>query len=245
MTDMNAVYSNVDDMLKKKVSLIESASTKIGAPNADDLTVPITFTLTPKEVSEHTAVSLDLNGELFPMEKNGTTFLVTIVRHVFGDALPKIVIDENGVKKTTQDNKIGAWSIMESVFPTLHPVFSGEVGFDGTTYRQAGKLSADAKRVESGVTFKEIHLVIKVDDQVISDKVIPSQALSFDYDMDEEIPLSNGQVCTMIVVATDSIGLEHHYMEDIWVAGAEHQGYPWSDSQQIYSAHGKLLWKSK
>src|SRR5699024_1815037 len=64
---MDTIYSNVDEMLKQKVSLIVSATTEIGVINVDDITVPITFTLTPKEVSENTAVSLDFDGELFPM----------------------------------------------------------------------------------------------------------------------------------------------------------------------------------
>lgn len=101
-SNMDAIYFNVDEMLKKKASLIESATTKIGMLNVDEFTVPVTFVLTPKEVSEHTAVSLDFDGELFPMEKNGTTFVATVSRNVFGDALPKIVIDKNGVKKTMQ-----------------------------------------------------------------------------------------------------------------------------------------------
>ncbi len=114
--DMDTIYSNVDEMLKQKASLIESATTEMGEINVDDVTVPLIFTLTPKEVSESTVVSLDFDGELFPMEKNGTTFLATVNRDIFGDALPKIVIQEEGVKKITQDDRIGIRSIKESVF---------------------------------------------------------------------------------------------------------------------------------
>jgi hypothetical protein len=87
-SNIDTIYSNVDEMLKQKASLIESATTEIGILNVDELTVPVTFTLIPKEVSEHPAVSLDFNGELFPMEKNGTTFFATVSCNVFGNALP-------------------------------------------------------------------------------------------------------------------------------------------------------------
>lgn len=53
INDVGAIYSNVDEMLKQEASLIESAATEIGAVNVDDFTVPVTFTLTPKEVRHH------------------------------------------------------------------------------------------------------------------------------------------------------------------------------------------------
>lgn len=177
-SDMDAIYSNIDEMLKQKVSLIESAATEIGVINVDEFTVPVTFTLTPKEVSEHTAVSLDFDGELFLMEKNGTTFAATVSRNIFGDALPKVVIDENGVKKTMQDDQIGIWSIKESVFPIMTPRLVGEARFDGKIYRRKGNLSADIKEVPSGIEFKGIRFVIKVDDKMISDEAIPNETLS-------------------------------------------------------------------
>lgn len=55
------------------------------------------------------------------MEKNGTAFVAIVSRNVFGNALPKIVIDENEVKKTMQDNRIGIWSIKDKIFPTINP----------------------------------------------------------------------------------------------------------------------------
>lgn len=153
------------------------------------------------------------------------------------------MIDENGVKKTMQDNQIGIWSIKEEVFPTINPRLSGEAGFDGKIYRRKGNLSADTKEVASGIEFKEIRFVIKVDDEVISDETVPNETLSYVYEVDEKISLSNGQICTMIVIVTDSIGFEHHYIVDHWFAGSDLQREPWFNDEQIYSADGKLLWK--
>ncbi|HWQ80533.1 MAG TPA: hypothetical protein VN381_17030 [Anaerovoracaceae bacterium] len=242
-SDMNAVYSNVDEMLNQKASLIESAATEIGTLNADDLTVPVTFTLTPKEVSEYTAVSLDFDGELFPMEKNGTTFFATVSRNVFDHALPKIVIDENGIKKIMQDDQVGIPSIKESIFPIMHPSLSGEARFDGKTYKRKGSLNTDTKETASGIKFTKIRFAVKVDDKVISNEMIPNETLSYGYEVDEEISLSNGQICTMTVIATDSIGFEHHYIVGHYVAGSDKQREPWFGDEQIYSADGKLLWK--
>lgn len=49
----------------------------------------------------------------------------------------------------------------------------------------------------------------------------------------------------MTVIAIDSIGFEHHYTVDHWVAGSNCQREPWFNDEQIYSADGSLLWKSE
>lgn len=241
--DINDVYTQVDEMLKQKASLIESASTEIGVVNKEKLSVPITFTLTPKEVSDATTVSLDFNGELYPMEKNGITFTATVSQSIFDNAVPKIIIDEKGIKKTEQNDKIGVWNIKECIFPTMRPRLSGESGFDGKTYKQKGSLRAHITKNESGIEFTEIHIVMKVDDKIISDEIITIDSLTDGYDLDEKIPLEKGQTCTMTVIATDSIGFEHHYLVDHWVAGSNAQREIGMDKGSIYASDGKLLWQ--
>lgn len=179
------------------------------------------------------------------MEKNGTTFFATVSRSIFGNALPKIVIDENGVKKTMQDNQIGILSIKDETFPILSPMLMGEARYDSKTYRWKGNLHADVKEVPSGIEFKEIRFVIKIDDKVFSNKTISNATLSRGYEVDEKIPLDNGQTCEMTVIATDNIGLKHRYIIDHLVAGSGEQWAPPSNEEPIYSADGKLLWKSE
>lgn len=247
--DMDNIYYNIDNILSEKASLIESATSEIGTFNVDEFTVPITFTLTPKEVSEYTAVSLEFQGEVFPMEKNNTTFSATISFDIFSDAFPKIVIDENGVKKTMEDKEIGIGNIKERLFPTIYPSLWSQVRFDGKVYKIKGTLDFGRENVETEIKYEKMRFLIKVDDKLISDKVIFPVSLSSGYEVDEEIPLGNGQVCTMLVIATDSIGLEHHYIVDNWVAESGSQrrarlegGLDFGE-KYIYSSDGKLLWK--
>lgn len=244
-SEISAIYANVDAMLKKEASLIETASTEFGALDIDSLTAPVIFSITPKEVSEHTAVSLEIEGELIPMNRNGTTFSATVSRDIFSSTSPLIVIDEGGVKKTTQDDRIIIWSMKDSLLPRLYPQFAGETMYSGGTYKCKETLYADVKNAESGIVFTEMHFVVKVDEEVVSDEVIPIDTLSAGWQVDKTIPLSNGQICVMMVIATDSTGLEHRYMVDHWVGGASAQREPRFDDEQIYSADGKLLWKAE
>jgi hypothetical protein len=244
-SEINAIYANVDAMLKKEVSLIELASTKLGALDIDNLTVPVVFSITPKEVSENTTVSLDIEGELIPMNRIGTTFSATVSCDIFGSVSPTIVIDESGVKKTTQDDRLIVWSMKDSLLPIMYPQFSGEARYSNGTYQFKKTLYRNVKYGESGIVFTEIRLAIKVDEEVISDEVIPMGTLSAGWQVDKTIPLSDGQICIMMLIATDSIGLEHRYTVDHWIGGANAQREPRFDDEQIYSAEGKLLWKAE
>lgn len=241
--DINNISSNIEETLKKEAGLITDAGAEIGVPDMDKLTVPIKFTLTPKEISEQTAVSLDFQGELFPMEKTGITFSVTVSRDVFGDAMPKIVIEEDGIKKTTEDTRIYVGGIKERLFPRLYPRVSGRANYSKGIYNREGTLNIDFKELGSDIKYTEMRLIIKVDDKLISDKVIPDDVFRSGYEIDEKTPMDDGQTYTMTLIATDSIGLKHHYTVDHWVAGDGAQREPWFDDERIYSADGKLLWK--
>jgi hypothetical protein len=232
-------------MLKKEASLIEIASTELGALDRDSLTAPVVFSITPKEVSENTAVSLELEGERIPMNRNGTTFSATVSRDIFGSVSPLIVIDESGVKKTTQDERIVVRSMKDSLLPIMRPQFAGQTMYSGGTYKCKKTLYADVKNTESGIVFTEMRFVIKVDEKVISDEIVPTDTLPVRWQVNKSIPLSNGQTCIMTVIATDSMGLEHRYTVDYWVGGANAQRDLRFDDEQIYSADGKLLWKAE
>lgn len=243
MSDINNIYSNVEQILKREASLIADANAEIGTLDADELMVAIKFTLTPKEVSEQTIVSLDFQGELFPMEKTGTAFSTTVSRHVFGDTMPKIIIEEGGVKKITEDTRINVENIKERLFPRLYSRVSGEANYRKNIYSRKGTLNVDFKEIKSDIKYTEMRLVVKVDDKLISDEIIPDEVFRSGYEVDEEIPMNDGQTYVMTLIATDSIGLEHHYTVEHWVAGTGEQIAPSLDDEHIYSADGKLLWK--
>lgn len=189
-------------------------------------------------------VNLDFNGKIIPMNKDGTSFTTTVDFSIFSSALPIIVIDENGVKKTMDGAEIGIHDIKREIFPHLFPRLLGQARYSDNTYYRSGNLSLDLKESKKDIEFISIRLVIKVNDKIISEEVIPNEAFDFGYEINKRIPLGKGEVCTMTVIATDSIGLEHHFTVDHWVGGSDAQREPWFEDEYIYSSDGKLLWES-
>ncbi len=245
-SEINDIYTHVEAMLGKQSSPIESASVDMEELNREELTIAVTYKVTPKEVSEHTLVSLDFDGELLPMKRNGTTFTAVRSGSVFGQAPePMIIISEGEVKKTVRDERID-FGGKENVFPIIYPALAGEVKFDGKTYEKKGVLNVEAKESPSGIKFIKYRLVIKVDDRIVSDKILPGEQLPPGYELDEKIPLSEGESCKIFLIATDSLGLEHHYLLEQWTAGADYgiekEGCAGYSEEEIYSAKGELLW---
>ncbi|NLO94214.1 MAG: hypothetical protein GX389_08225 [Clostridiaceae bacterium] len=95
--------------------------------------------------------------------------------------------------------------------------------------------------------------MIKVDDTIIKDESI--EIFDFArYEIDEEIPLEEGQTCTLSVIVKDNINLEHHYLLDTYTRiDAENQKgangeveelviRPDMNELKIFSPDGILLW---
>ncbi len=125
----------------------------------------------------------------------------------------------------------------------MFPRLLGQASYSGGTYSRSGDLSVDIKEVGKDIRFTNISLVIKVDDKTISKEILPNEVFDSGYEISKKIPLDKGEVCTMIVIATDSLGLEHHYTVDHWTGGSDRQRELWSEDEYIYSSNGKLLWE--
>ena len=237
------IYDNVDRMLREEASIITDASVEIGLPDIETLTVPVLFSLIPKEVRETTTVSLNFGGNVIPMVRNGTTFTATIPFDVF-DVIedPLIEINDSGTLRSTRDDRIFIWSVKDAVFPEIFAQLVGRASYGNNTYTIEKHLQIAEKRSESAVTIAEMRFVIKVDDEVISDKSVPDNVLNTPWLVNEKITLNSGQVCTMTFIATDSIGFEHHFLLDYFVGGNNAQREPMYENEIIYSPDGKPVW---
>ena len=245
-TNMDSIYYNIDDTLKKATNLIEDASVEIGEVNTKDATVSIKFTIIPKDVTEDTEISLDFGDEIIFMERNGVNFSAEISRGFFDDAFPQIIIDENGIKKITQDDRSSIYSVKEWMFPTMWPFLtsSGQSHSEGKSYREYAGLQINFEKASSKVEFTSVCLVSKVDDQIVLERTIPIETLFENYcKIDEKIELDLNQVLITTVIATDSLGFEHWYTVDHFIAGESIQREPWFDDRMIYSPSGDLVWE--
>ena len=251
-SEIGSLYSSIDNRLNEEAALIESADVEIGPFNPHENTALITFTLTPKEIRENTVISLNLNGEVLQMEQKGIAFSLSVPCDIFSDVLPKIVIDENGIKKVTQDYRLDIGNVKDFVLPSMYPQLTGTSSFENNIYTRKGYFDSYFENATLQERFKEMRLRIEVDGELISDEKIPIEQFFSSYEINEKIPMTATQACTITLVATDDLGFVHHYIVDTYTI---YQDIPMSatgtsssmpaplvDSEIIYSADGTLLW---
>lgn len=248
--NMSIIYANIDERLAEEDNLIESAAVEIGTLNLEDVTIPLTFKVTPKEVRADTAVSLDVDGVLFPMEKKDTTFSTTISHTIFEEISPKIVIEENGVKKTREDDRMNVFEMKHSIFPTVYPDYSGQMNKTKKGFSIKGELSLTITPAETEI--KEIRLQIKADQKEVANELLSYDPPSGQYDqftqyhaINKEIPAKSGQTCTMVVIVTDTLGFVHHYkIDDLSKNDRDVNEWSFAPShERIYHPDGTLTWE--
>ena len=237
------VYSQVEEMINRQMGLIELASTEIGNIDVDRLTADVTFTLTPRQVSPNTAVSLDFGGELFSMQREGQVFSLTVPLDIFGNVRPMILIDEDDVIHTTQDRDIGIWGIMFEIFPTMTPAFNGTSSHGNGRFRMSGYITVRYNRTETApIFFENVRVVSTIDGVVTSETEIPLNE-SLEWPFEKSVALADNQEIVITVIATDSIGLEHH--ATVWTSDRR---IPRSvmllgQDLRIFRSDGTLLWQ--
>jgi hypothetical protein len=247
---MGNIYSNVDNLLKRQASIIDTYDYSLGEADRTNLAVPITVRVTPKETRTDTAATLYLSGESVVMERNGTTFEGTLPVEIFDTIEAKVVFSDEGVDRS---EKLDIWeNLRERVLPSLYAQFEGESGYHQTagntkgTYTRKGNLNLDIKQAVRS-EFRGIRLIMELDGKVVSDRSVEN-ALGNRVMVDEKVSLSPGQTSAMYLVAEDTLGLIHRLTIDEVVIGEEGEpifGEYWGMNGEavIMDKDGKILYE--
>lgn len=188
--EINNIYSNVDEKLKKQASIIDSYDVKFGSKlNTDDLTIPITVTMTPKEYSEGLTSSLQLNDEIIEMKRNGTTFSITTNTSIFDDLKLKAILNENGVKKTEtieEEYDLKGKYILEMIDCR----FVGSISQSSGNYIYDGNINIHFNRFEEDNP-KSLTIIKVINYNVIEEQQIDLSKVKLSYERPVEIPIKN------------------------------------------------------
>jgi hypothetical protein len=244
---ISSIYQNVDEKLEAKASLIHKTSIKVGNLDVGTLTVPITFTIEPKMITETMLVSLDFNGEIVQLEKSGLKYSTTKDFEISDSVFPKIIVQDNGVKSIEEHNGLMVSSIKEQVFPLIFARFIGESSYGSNDYRAKGNLDIDYKPSQENNSFVDIKYVIKVDDKIIKETPVVLEKEgglggNFTLDIDDKYSMNDGQILTTNVVAVDSLGFIHEYLVTHFVAGSNMQREPYFEKMNIKAPNGEIVY---
>lgn len=239
---IDAIYTNVDNMLEEEASIIHDARTIMGEWDLDALTVPITFVVEPKAVSQTMTVSLQFDDETLLLKKEDISYIGTkTVALSDATVYPKIIIEENGVQSITQHLGLRVVELIDTAFPSiLYPRFSGETGYGSNTYRRNGEVDMDIKG-DAGA-FVSMNLVTCIDEEAVDVKPFDiSEGVPF-LEVEDTYTVQAGQVIETLVVGVDANGFTHAYTVDHYVAGDKVQREPFRENRRITAPNGKVVY---
>lgn len=247
--EINNIYSNVDAKLKKQASIFDSHSLTFGDLNSSNFTIPVTLLITPKEHSKGLTASLLINDKSFPMKNEGTSFVVTAEAYIFHDFKLKVVLEENGVKKTETIEEY--YDLKNKYLLVINGGFGGESSYSHSSgqYHYNGKIDLNFNASPFNRPVK-VTIVNDVNGSLIDEqKVEPSSHISVNEK--KTIKLTAGDRLTKYAVIQDIYGLNYKYIIDVFdtdVSGnPPNNNHEWEIRRltEISDINGRILYDSQ
>lgn len=205
--EINTIYSNVDEKLKKQGSILDSHQLTLGKLNEDDVTVPITLRITPKEASQNLGASLEFNDKIITMKKEGTSFSVTFDAYVLDKPEMKVVLENNGVQKIeTFEEHI---DLRNKYFLEISGGIEGSSSYGSDTFQHRGTISLYFSYTEYNSP-KKITVIKEVNENIISQNT-EEASYHNSIPLNEKYKLSKGDKLDIYAIVEDQYGFNYKY----------------------------------
>ena len=248
---INSIYQNVDEKLKAEASLLAGSEYSFGKLT-DGGKVPFTIRITPKEVTQQTAMTLTMDGETIPMKREGSDFTVTKEIGMFIDydqvGRPKVTITEGEIQKSEFLEKLDVAYLFHRYLPSVeahgsgHSVHSNgelKISLDFSVHNQP----ADEN---SQVTFTKLLRVEEINGEEVGRADITDEVLqqdgSFSTTYSKTYQVEKGDDLRVYVVATDSLGYVHKTLAHQWFNVEGDVTETVFRGEEIYAPDGTLLY---
>lgn len=252
-SEISNIYSNINSVLEKQSSLLDSYKIEFGDNlNKDSLTVPVKFTVVPKEYSVGLTVNIQLNDESFILNKNGTFFETTIDVDIFDAFQPKVVISQNGIQKTESIDEY--YDLYNKFLLRLEGYYNGSTQYsNGKHIYKGGKIELRITNTNDTVPEK-VSIVydingstLRKDEMSISEFSNERHATNFiNTDIIDEVELNANEVLTVYANIQDEYGINYKYVvlrNEVDSNGEPVFGRPeWSNGSIVeITRNGKVL----
>lgn len=253
--DVNAIYNNVDEMLKAEASLLSSVQAQYGDVNTEDITIDVMIKLVPKLISDDMKLQVSIDGRSVELTRNGNEFSGVIPVDLFNDDEQLLLTIETAAGIQTQYiPEIQVEYLWSGHIPTLYYCdISGSGTFTQGKYTLDAAIDINCSPITEtpGVRFEKFVLVTELNGEVIHTEDISEDVLNYQtypdgvYFRDEyhmECEATEGDELVIRLEATDSLGYVHkmimHYWKEQYGATAEAVNV----SEMIYDSEGNLLY---
>lgn len=209
--EISDIYFNVDEKLKKQASIIDSYDINFGEKlNPDDLTVPVSVSLTPKEITEETTAILLINDIKYPMAVNGATFTASINASIFDPLHIKVILINNGTEKIETLEEYN--DLQYKYILNLHGRFSGRTKYNSDKYQYDGNILLSYNGSSKDEKIVSINISRYINGALNDEKDVPVQEQPITYSVNDEVELSSNDIVELYIIVQDIYGLQYKYI---------------------------------
>jgi hypothetical protein len=209
-SEISNIYSNIDEKLKKQESILDSYNVTFGDKlDTNNFTVPMTFSITPKEYSHGLIASLLLNGQSIEMKKDGNSFITTTDINIFNNVQLKVSLNLNGVQKieTIEEyNEFKGKYLLE-----IHGGFNGTSSFSLDEFKYKGNINLNYNGPINNNPVK-ISIVKDVNGITIDEQEVKIPGQMINLEVNDKIKLLANDIFTVYAKIQDNYGLNYKYI---------------------------------
>lgn len=252
---INAIYTNVDDQLKKQASLITESTFSLGELDAQTQTVPVRIKIVPKEICEDMQIKVELDGKQAEFVKNGNFYEATIPTGLFliEEPYPMVSITSDGVTKTEKLEEIWLGELWGKWFPLLRA--------EDTTGRNSfkdGKLVFDTQTLieweysdnTSQIVFENFAVVTEINGKEVKHVDVTDEVKNADGFAEGIVALKftdtyevvEGDAVSVYVVAKDSFGYIHKTLAHYWKRSGGASAETVYGGKSVYDKQGNMIY---
>lgn len=234
--------NDIEEKIKRQNSLIESTSLEIGQINSETLLVPITFKIVPKEITNNTRVYLDFDGKNLELKKEYLSYIGKIDFPITKEVIPKIIIENNGVKYIEENEDIIINNLREIVLLNIYADYNGEVKESSNKLDFKGNIHIDYKKDSNGNSIEEIKALVKVNGDLLKEINMDIYDDFVNFKVNESLNVEDGDIVKIYVLAMDSLGFKYESIIYNYKVGNFSQEEPVYKVEKIVSPNGEIIY---
>ncbi len=250
---INSIYQNVDEQMKKEASLLSGVSYSLGDLSADQTSTALHVSVVPKQIADGMKLSVTLDGQTAELTKNGSSFDGSIHVGLFVDydQHPLLTIETADGIKTEYLEDVHISYMFSRFLPVLHADMSGRATHSGNRLSVNQDLTVDCKPANSNSTTDFISYTLieelngkEIGREDITDKVKAADN-AYRAEYNKSFEASIGDTLAVYIVAEDSLGYIHKALAYHWYEdndGAVAEIMTMHGDEFIYDEDGNLLY---
>lgn len=249
-SEVRGIGQNVSDTLERQASLFDGVDWSLGAVDTNNLTMPLTVSVVPKEADSESTATLTANGASVPMTRDGVHFTCVLPVGLFEPLAIYVTLDSAGTQRTQQ--LLDGLLPFEDRLPMLYAQNAGGSSFEhyASKFKLDGPIDINVKVPES-TALTSLKIVTTDNGTVIKEQALtpafepPAWSQMVDYTL--ELTLESNHTYETAVIATDSFGLSYRAIVDRQVVGASSRTPDFGEMGQwgetvILDKNGRVLY---